>query len=646
MSVIALFGLVVAVLVWQSVPAMRTLGLRFLVQSHWNPVDDNFGALPFIYGTLATSALAMLIAVPLGVGTAAFMSEVAPPWMRRAGSFLVELLAAIPSVVYGTWGIFVLAPAVARFFLLIGGPETTGSGIFTAGLILAVMIVPYVAAVSYDVCQAVPRAQREASLALGATRWQTIWSVVLPYARSGIFGACFLALGRALGETMAVTMLIGNKAVIDFSLYAQGDTIASRIANQLNEADNDLWRSTLVELGLVLVLVTIVVNSLARFMIRRVGHVGRLTALLGLHLRRRSQPIPSISSALDSRPLATPARLAHCSMGKRRDDGRLGAVAPGDHRAALSDSELFGLRRAGLAQLGLFHPTAQAARRRGRRIGQRARRQRDACHDRNARRSSSRDSGGHFSGRVSAEPADSGGALRRGAPQRSSVHHHRHRRLCLASLAAGWFSGWAGSFALGVMMVPIVMRTSEESLKLVPSSLRNASYALGATQWQTVLQVLVPAALPAIITGVFLAIARIAGETAPLLLTAFGNQFWPRSPSDPTPSLPVYIYKYSTSAEPDWNRQAWAAALVLLTVVMLLSAGIRLLTGQARHSGQPRRVTARTAGGVSVRRTERSKPRATPWVHVHRWFSQPERLTQQARVGLSQPFRLENLCWL
>jgi phosphate transport system permease protein len=130
------------------------------------------------------------------------------------------------------------------------------------------------------------------------------------------------------------------------------------------------------------------------------------------------------------------------------------------------------------------------------------------------------------------------------------------------------------------MMVPIVMRTSEESLKLVPSSLRNASYALGATQWQTILQVIVPAALPAIVTGVFLAIARIAGETAPLLLTAFGNQFWARSPSDPTPSLPVYIYKYSTSAEPDWNRQAWAAALVLLTAVVLLSAGIRLLTGK------------------------------------------------------------------
>ena len=580
LSVIALFGLVVVVLVWQSVPAMRTLGLRFLVQSHWNPVDDNFGALPFIYGTLATSALAMLIAVPLGVGTAAFMSEVAPPWMRRAGSFLVELLAAIPSVVYGTWGIFVLAPAVARFFVYIGGPETTGSGIFTAGLILAVMIVPYVAAVSYDVCQAVPRAQREASLALGATRWQTIWSVVLPYARSGIFGACFLALGRALGETMAVTMLIGNKAVIDFSLYAQGDTIASRIANQLNEADNDLWRSTLVELGLVLVLVTIVVNSLARVMIRRVGHVGRLTALLGLHLRRRSQPIPSVSSALDrelSRRLqgSRTARWVNGAMTGVLGLSLLVTIVPlflilsylvyeglgslnwdffirlpkppGEEGGGLANALVGSAMLVTIATLGAVPLGILAA---------------------------------IFLAEYRPSPLIPAvrfvGELFNGVPSIiiGTVAY------ALLVLPFGGFSGWAGSFALGVMMVPIVMRTSEESLKLVPSSLRNASYALGATQWQTVLQVLVPAALPAIITGVFLAIARIAGETAPLLLTAFGNQFWARSPSDSTPSLPVYIYKYSTSAEPDWNRQAWAAALVLLTVVMLLSAGIRLLTGK------------------------------------------------------------------
>jgi phosphate transport system permease protein len=594
LSVIALFTLVVAVLIWQSIPAMRALGLRFLVQTHWNPVNDDFGALPFVYGTLATSALAMLIAVPLGVGTAAFMSEVAPPWLRRAGSFLVELLAAIPSVVYGTWGIFVLAPAVARFFVLIGGPETTGSGIFTAGLILAVMIVPYVAAVSYDVCQAVPRAQREASFALGATRWQTIWSVVLPYARSGIVGACFLALGRALGETMAVTMLIGNKAVIDLSLFAQGDTIASRIANQLNEADNELWRSTLVELGLVLVLVTMVVNTLARVLIRRVGHVRRIGIASSRGLRRKPGPMPPPATTTDS-------KSAHRMQGSRSSrwvnramtavlglslfvtigplflilsyliyEG-LGSInwdffvrlpkPPGESGGGLANAlvgsaMLVGIATIGAVPLGILAAIFLAEYRPSRLIP------------------AVRFVGELLNGVPSIIIGTVAYALLV-QPLKIQIPW-----LGMSAYTRGGFSGWAGSFALGIMMIPIVMRTSEESLKLVPSSLRNASYALGATQWQTILKVIVPAALPAIVTGVFLAIARIAGETAPLLLTAFGNQFWPRSPSDPTPSLPVYIYKYSTSAEPDWNRQAWAAALVLLTAVVLLSAGIRLLTGK------------------------------------------------------------------
>jgi phosphate transport system permease protein len=580
LAVIGLFVLVLGVLAWQALPAIRALGFRFLFQSRWDPVTDNFGALPFIYGTLATSALAMFIAVPLGVGTAAFLSEIASPRLRRAGSFLVELLAAVPSVVYGTWGIFVLAPAVARFFVLIGGPETTGSGIFTAGLILAVMILPYVAAVSYDVCQAVPRSQREGSLALGATRWQTIWSIVLPYARSGIVGACFLALGRALGETMAVTMLIGNKAVIDLSIFAQGDSIASRIANQLNEAADPLWRSALVELGLVLVLVTIVVNSLARLLIRRVGRLHTATRPMPTGGRRTAPkpmaPAGDNSAALDTRLSRSHASrwvnrmmtgvLALClgisvgplflilsyliyeGVGSINWDFFLKLPKPpgepggGLAHALVGSTMLVGLATVGAVPLGILAAICLAEYRSSRLV-----------------------------------PAVRFiGELLNGVPSIiiGTVAY------ALLVLPLGGFSGWAGSFALGMMMVPIVMRTSEESLKLVPVSLRDASYALGATQWQTILQVLVPAALPAIVTGIFLAVARIAGETAPLLLTAFGNQFWARSPSDPTPSLPVYIYRYSTSAEEDWNRQAWAAALVLLTIVMLLSAGIRLLTGK------------------------------------------------------------------
>jgi phosphate transport system permease protein len=585
-ALIILFLLVLGVLFWQSQPAMRALGWRFLASSHWNPVTEDFGALSFVYGTVATSAIAMCIAVPLGVGSAAFLSEIAPAGLRRAGSFLVELLAAVPSVVYGTWGIFVLAPAMAKFYVRIGGPETTGSGILTAGLILAVMVVPYVAAVSFDVCQAVPRSQREGSLALSATRWQTIHRVVLPYARPGIVGACFLALGRALGETMAVTMLIGNKAIIEFSwahplraLYAQGDSIASRIANQLNEADSELWRSTLVELGLVLVLVTVVINSLARLLINRVARpagkkrwlargtaarplpgggpspVAQLPALVGAGNRiarlmnRVMTGVLALSLAVTLVPLFLIfGYIVYEGIGSLNWAFFVNLPTPpgeqggGMAHALVGSAMLVGLATALAVPVGILAAIFLAEYRASRLGG----------------------------------PVRFVGELLNGVPSIiiGTVGY------ALIVLPMGHFSAWAGSCALAVMMVPIVMRTSEESLRLVPASLRNASYALGATQWQTSLKVVLPAALPAVITGVFLAVARIAGETAPLLLTAFGNQFWPRSPNDPTPSLPVYIYKYATSGYEDWNQQAWSAALVLLTVVMLLSAGIRLLTGK------------------------------------------------------------------
>src|SRR5262245_23140174 len=201
--VIVLALALVATLCVEAWPFFAARGLEFLYRVPWNPgsTEPVYGGLALIYGTLVTSAIAMLLAVPLGVGTAAFLAEIAPRGLRKAGSFLVELLAAIPSVVYGLWGLQFLAPKV-------GGP-----GILAAGVVLSMMVVPYITAISYDVCRAVPRSQREGALALGATRWQMIRSAVLPYARPGIIAACFLALGRALGETMAVTMLIGNKAL-------------------------------------------------------------------------------------------------------------------------------------------------------------------------------------------------------------------------------------------------------------------------------------------------------------------------------------------------------------------------------------------------------------------------------------------------
>jgi phosphate transport system permease protein len=268
---------IVAVLAYESWGSISTFGWRFLISSTWDPVFKRFGALPFVWGTLVSSFLALLQAVPLGVGTALFLSEMAPGWLRSPVSFLVELLATIPSVIYGLWGIFVLVPwvrtyigpalkATLGFTPLFDGPNY-GVGMLAASMILAVMIVPYITSVSHEVLRAVPLAQREAALALGATKWEMVRIAVLPFGRSGIIGAVMLGLGRALGETMAVTMVIGNRAAISTSLFAPASTMASVIANEFNEATYDLYIQALVEIGLVLLVVTVVVNIAARLLV-------------------------------------------------------------------------------------------------------------------------------------------------------------------------------------------------------------------------------------------------------------------------------------------------------------------------------------------------------------------------------------------
>ena len=259
-----------------------TFGLSFITGTDWDPVASIYGALPFIVGTLVTSLLALLLAAPIGLMTAIFLAELAPRRVALPLSFLVELLAAIPSVVIGLWGVFVLSPVlrgtvedwvtqtlgkVVPFF---AGP-TFGVGIFAAGVILAIMILPTIVAISREVITAVPTSQREAMLALGATRWETVTKVVLPYAASGIVGAVILGLGRALGETMAVTMVIGNKTQIPTRLFDQGQTISSHIATTFNEASIGLQTSSLIALGLVLLVMTIGLNIIARLLVRRVA---------------------------------------------------------------------------------------------------------------------------------------------------------------------------------------------------------------------------------------------------------------------------------------------------------------------------------------------------------------------------------------
>lgn len=262
-------------------------GFSFVTNTEWNPVKGEFGALAFIFGTVVSSLIAILISVPLSLGIAIFLVEQAPARLARPLGFLVELLAAIPSVVYGLWGIFVLAPFL-RVYLepvlqrwlgwlpLFQGP-ITGIGLLTGGVILAIMVTPIISAVVRDVLAAVPSSQREAALALGATKWETT-RVVLVNAAPGIAGAVILGLGRAIGETMAVTMVIGNRAQISASLFAPSYTIASAIANEFTEATQDLYLSALVELGLILFLVTFVINAIARVL---VWNVTRKTAGAG-----------------------------------------------------------------------------------------------------------------------------------------------------------------------------------------------------------------------------------------------------------------------------------------------------------------------------------------------------------------------------
>jgi phosphate transport system permease protein len=568
--VVLLAGALVVVLLGKAWYAITTLGPGFLVGMVWDPVDEPghhvFGALPFIWGTLATSFLSMLIAVPLGIGTATFLAEIAAPWLRRFGSFMVEMLAAIPSVVYGFWGIAVLKPFLDR---VIPG---SGNSVFSASLVLSVMIVPYVAAVSFDVCQAVPRSQREGAFALGATRWQTIWSVVLPYARPGIIGGCFLALGRALGETMAVTMLIGNATEIHLSPFRPGNSIASQLASQYGESKNDpLYESVLIYLALVLLLVTIVVNWLARVLLWRMGKPGKRRSWSArLFTRPGAAILPGTVPQAD-------AERGHVSGGalwaNRIMTGVLGLCL------AITLGPLFFILSYLLYQgVGSLHwefftklPI----------------------------------DGGMLSALVGSVQLVGTAALfavpvgllasiylaeYRGSSFGAAVRFIGELLMGVPSIVIGIFAaaviatplrlhGLAGAFALGLMMIPIVMRASEEALKLVPRSLRNASYALGAAQWQTVLRVTVPAALSAIVTAIFLAVARIGGETAPLLLTAGFNNFWPRPfPADYTGSLPMAVYDWSKN--PDLEPQAWAAAFVLMVLVLALNFGIRFVTGK------------------------------------------------------------------
>jgi phosphate transport system permease protein len=281
--VLVLLGGVALSLLQGAWPALAHFKLGFLTREVWNPVTEQFGALAAVYGTVVTSLIALLIAIPVGFGIAIFLTELAPVWLKRPVGVAIELLAAVPSIIYGIWGLFVLSPILQRHVQpwmidhlgplpvigrLFQGPPF-GIGVLTAGLVLAIMVIPFVAAVTRDVFETVPDVLKESAYGLGATTWEVIWQVVVPYARTGMIGGIMLGLGRALGETMAVTFVIGNAHRIGSSLLAPGTTISAAIANEFAEAVGDLYTSSLVALGALLFLITFTVIAVARFMLLR-----------------------------------------------------------------------------------------------------------------------------------------------------------------------------------------------------------------------------------------------------------------------------------------------------------------------------------------------------------------------------------------
>jgi len=583
----AIFVLLIAVslllvLVVQGWPVLSNPAkYPLLTSTDWNPQQGKYGALVFVYGTLVTSLLAMLIAVPLGVGAAAYLSELAPPRLSRLCGFLLELLAAVPSVVYGFWAReFLAKQGLAPLFDLMGLQNVAaGQGLLAASLVLAVMILPYITAVSYDVCKSVPRSQREGALALGSSRWQTIRHVVLPYAKPGIVTAALLALGRALGETMAVTMVVGNSPYLDYRLNGIGDTIPSVIAKELFEASGES-KSALMALGVLLVFITLVTNVAGRYLIRRGNAPTPATGRGKPAMLTEGLPAPSPRDPADVQRTAANA--------KRTDAVMRGVLAVCQFVTVLPLFLILGyIAVRGIPGLNLDFFTRLP-------------------NDPDGRKGLSHAFVGSFIlvglASLFAVPI---GILTAIFLSESPKHPLAKPIRFVTDLLGGvpsivlgifgyavlvypfwasrsWgFSAWAGAFALGVMMLPVIVRTAEEAMRLVPNALREASYALGASRRQTVWRIVLPAALPAIITGVMLSVGRIAGETAPLILTARGSFFMPNSLNSATPSVPFYVYEFSKYAPGSPEIQlAWTAAFVLVVMVLVLNISVRLLSGK------------------------------------------------------------------
>ena len=602
---------VIGYLIWKTVSETGdiwdTFGVwGFLTGTEWipNPATGSavFGAAPFIYGTLVTSAIAMVLAVPLAIGVALATTVFLPKHFRGPVASVVDLLAAVPSVIYGLWGVLVLVPAARPVLEWIAdhsgglgafaGP-VTGQSFILAGLVLGVMVLPIVAAITREIFLTVPREQQEAAYALGATRWEMVRHAMLPWARSGIVGASALGLGRAVGETIAIALLLGNTPNIWGSLLGPGSTLASVIALEFGEASN-LQLSALIALAVVLFVLSFVINALARVLVSRsASGPGPIRRAIGGRMR------PAATAMVEDAPLVVepPARpradLPAVSRGRRIRSGVavalvyaalvlsliplvlilgkilveglpviswefLTTLPPADpyttggiSSALVGTLILMGLATLLSAPLGilvaLFINDAAASGGRGiRRAGE-----------------------------VVVFIID----VLLGMP---SIVAGLIVYLGVV-IAMGHFAALAGGIALATLMFPIVVRSSDEILRLVPDAQKEAALALGAPRWRTTWSVVLPAAAPGILTGVMLALARAAGETAPLLFTSLGNQFFSTDILEPIASLPQLIFSNSVNVQtPQSLEMAWGAALVLVGIILILNIVARLIAARAR----------------------------------------------------------------
>jgi phosphate transport system permease protein len=615
-----LIAAVVGLLVVGAWPSIEAYGLGYLTSS--NPFTPNsiYGAAPAIVGTLLTSGLALLFAVPISLGVAIFLAEVAPPWLRRPLTYVLDLSAAVPSVVYGFWAFIVLVPLM-RTTIEPGLAHVTGGGwpfsgeplgldLFTATIVLTIMIIPTIAALSREALLAVPNVHRESALSLGATRWESTRLGVLRSARGGITAGVIFGLGRALGETIAVAMVIGNISILPGTLFSPGVTLASQIVNTFSDTTPGLDRALVVELALVLLLITLGVNVLARWLIRRATGSPDSGEPRSHRARGRRSRTFAVSTQGGSSPTAggddSPWRqsaLAQVTSRRRRRraiDGAVVAIAGLCVLAALApfaDVLVTAAQHGGSLVIKPSFYTSLPP------LG---------CNPRPGVTCQSGGIGPEIQGTLimlglGALIAIPGGLLV--GIYLSEYGRNRFARAVsffadvmtgIPTIIIGVFvftlflyfdhdatlSALAGSVALGILMLPIAARATEEALQTVSATVRESALALGFPRHRVTLRVVLGASRGALVTGLLLAASRAAGDTATLLLTAGGSSFWFTNLNTETAAMTPFIFNNFGSNYANLQAAAWGAALVLLAIMLVIALAARLVVASRHDAGE------------------------------------------------------------